>query len=45
MIIEDLVVDRKVSNLNVNSLSESRWKNIVELANKWQVGNASIPLL
>ena len=32
--IEDVVVNRKIDNPNMNSLSIGGWKNIVEVVNK-----------
>lgn len=43
--IKDVVIDGKVGNSNITSLSTGREKNIVEVANKWQVDDALIPLL
>ena len=40
MIIEDAVVDGKVGNSNVNSLSAGGWKNIVKvikMTSRWYV--------
>lgn len=42
--IEDAIIDEKVDNLNVSSLSVVEWKNIIEVANRLQVGSSSIPL-
>lgn len=43
--IEDIIVDGKVDNPNISSLSIGGYQNIMEVANKWQVGGISIPLL
>lgn len=45
MTIKNSVIDRKAGNPSVNNLSTDGWKNIVKIANKWQVGNVLILLL
>lgn len=32
--IKDAVINKKIDSLNVSKLNISRWKNIVEIANK-----------
>lgn len=43
--IENVVVDRKVNNLNGSSLSISELRNIMKMVNKWQVDSVLILLL
>lgn len=43
--IKDAIVNEKVGNLNISSLSIDRQKNIVEVANKQQISGALVLLL
>ena len=43
--IEDVVINEKIGNPNISNLSAGRWKNIVKMTNRCQVGDTLILLL
>ena len=43
--IEVAIIHRKINNPNFNSMSTSKYKNIVKVVNRWYVDDVSILLL